>query len=194
MAALLLILVTLVMFAEPAGAHLIGAPGAGWREGFLHPFSGLDHQLAMIAVGMWAAQHGRRALWLLPLAFSLAMALGALASAGGLTVPGVGIGVAGSVAALGLLVALAARPNLLASTVLIACFAVLHGHVHGSDLASAPLPIRYGVGFLLGTLALHAIGIGAGLAMRVSAADRLLRAGGAAICAVGCVLVATAIG
>ncbi|HEY7687182.1 MAG TPA: HupE/UreJ family protein, partial [Dongiaceae bacterium] len=62
----------------PAEAHLLNASNAGWVQGFEHPFSGLDHILAMVAVGAWAAQTGRPALWVLPVVFPLAMAVGGL--------------------------------------------------------------------------------------------------------------------
>ncbi|HET6220748.1 MAG TPA: HupE/UreJ family protein, partial [Dongiaceae bacterium] len=75
--------------ASPADAHLLNATGAGWSQGFAHPFSGLDHILAMVAVGIWAAQNGRLALWLLPVAFPLAMMAGGLLALAGVPVPGV---------------------------------------------------------------------------------------------------------
>jgi urease accessory protein len=174
--------------ATPAEAHLLDAAGAGWAHGFVHPFSGLDHILAMVAVGAWAAQTGRPALWVLPAAFPLAMAAGGLLGVAGVPVPGIESGIAASVLILGLLIALRAKPPLALSIALVALFAVFHGHAHGIELPQAASPVLYGVGFIIATAILHLIGLGIGHVVRLPAGTTALRLGGGAIAAAGIAL------
>jgi urease accessory protein len=178
------------VFGIPAEAHLLDANHAGAVQGFAHPFSGLDHILAMVAVGLWAAQIGRRALWLLPLAFPLAMAAGGLLGMGGVAVPGIETGIGASVAVLGLLIALAARPALPIAIALVALFAVFHGHAHGTELPVAASPALYGLGFVAATTVLHLIGLGIGQILQLPRGQLLVRAGGAGIAAAGVILLA----
>ncbi len=175
-----------VIAASPAIAHTGGSVGAGLASGFAHPFSGLDHLLAMIAVGLWAAQNSGRAVWLLPIAFPVAMALGAVAGAFGIAFPAVEIGIALSVLALGVLVAFAVRLPGVGGATLVAVFAVLHGHAHGAEVPAAADPIAYGAAFILATVVLHLVGIGLGLALK---APHIVRAGGAAIAVAGVALI-----
>jgi urease accessory protein len=177
-----------LIMATPAEAHLLDAGGAGWAHGFAHPFSGLDHILAMLAVGVWAAQSGRPALWVLPAAFPLAMAAGGLLGIAGVPVPGIESGIAASVLILGLLIAARARPPLALSIALVALFAVFHGHAHGTELPQAASPVLYGLGFVAATAVLHLIGLGIGRAMRLPAGVTALRVGGGAIAAAGLAL------
>jgi urease accessory protein len=171
--------------ASPADAHLLNAAGAGWSQGFAHPFSGLDHILAMVAVGIWAAQNGRPALWLLPVAFPLAMMAGGLLALAGVPVPGVETGIAASVAVLGLMIALAARPPLAVAVALVGLFALFHGHAHGTELPEAASPVLYGLGFVVATGILHAIGLAIGYVIRQPLGARAVRVGGAAIALAG---------
>ncbi len=175
----------LLVCAMPAHAHLLDAGGAGWGAGFSHPFSGLDHILAMLAVGIWAAQIGRPALWLLPIAFPLAMAAGGLLGVAGVPVPGIEAGIAASVLVLGLLIAFAVKPPMAVSVILVALFALFHGHTHGSELPPAASPMLYGVGFVLATAILHLIGVGIGHVLRRPVGVAAVRVGGAAIAAAG---------
>ncbi len=183
----LLALVVLAI-ASPAQAHIIGAGGAGWAQGFWHPFSGLDHILAMVAVGIWAAQSGRPAMWVLPVMFPLAMAGGGLLGVAGLPVPGIEPGIAASVLVLGLLVAFKVRPPLALSVALVALFALFHGHAHGAELPQAASPLLYGLGFIAATGILHLIGLGIGQVTRLPAGMTALRVGGGAIAAAGITL------
>jgi urease accessory protein len=185
--ALALGVLALVM-ATPAEAHLLDAGGAGWAHGFTHPFSGLDHILAMVAVGIWAAQTGRPALWVLPAAFPLAMAAGGLLGVAGVPVPGIESGIAASVLILGVLIAFQAKPPLALSIALVALFAVFHGHAHGTELPQAASPVLYGLGFVAATAILHLIGLGIGHVMRLPAGMTALRVGGGAIAAAGLAL------
>ena len=174
----------------PAEAHLLGTSGGGFAEGLAHPFSGLDHLLAMIAVGFWAAQSGARAILLLPLVFPAMMAVGALAGGTGFPLPAVELGVAASVVALGLLVAFGARLPLLVSAGLVGLSALLHGHSHGAEMPMAASAMGYALGFLGATLILHMIGIGGGLILNRPAIPYLARLAGSGTAAAGLVLVA----
>jgi urease accessory protein len=177
-----------LVLATPAEAHLLDAAGAGWAHGVMHPFSGLDHVLAMLAVGVWAAQAGRPALWVLPAAFPLAMAGGGLLGVAGVPVPGIESGIAASVLILGLLIAFKAKPPLALSIALVALFAVFHGHAHGTELPQAASPVLYGLGFVVATAMLHLTGLGIGSVMRLPAGMTTLRVGGGAVAAAGIAL------
>ena len=178
-----LLSVLLVLAALPAVAHT-GGSTAGFLAGLAHPLGGLDHLLAMVAVGLWAAQLGGRAIWAVPVSFVGSMAAGALLGAGGLTLPHVEIGIAVSVLGLGVLVALVLRLRVAAAATLVALFALFHGHTHGVELPNA----ASGLAFIVATAALHALGMTAALAMRPFA--RPVRVGGAAIAFAGlCFLV-----
>jgi urease accessory protein len=143
-------------------AHPFGAHGAGFGAGFAHPFLGLDHLAAMIAVGLWAAQSGWRPVWGLPLVFLLMMAFGAGLAFAGVPLPAVEAGIAASVFVLGLLIAAAVRLPAIAAVAIVATFAVFHGHAHGAELPQTAAPWLYAAGFLLATGALHAAGIALG--------------------------------
>jgi urease accessory protein len=176
-------------FSSAASAH-IGGHAGGFSNGLAHPFYGLDHVLAMIAVGLWASQLGRPAVWLLPLTFPIVMAVGAVIGWSGVSFPWVEIGIAGSVIALGAAVAFALRPPLLASALLIGLFALFHGFEHGASLPAHGTALSYGAGFILATLVLHMIGIGLGvLANRVPVRFAARTAGGA-IAALGVMMLA----
>jgi urease accessory protein len=176
------------VLGSPAEAHLLNASHAGAAQGFAHPFSGLDHILAMVAVGLWAAQIGRRALWVLPLAFPLAMAAGGLLGLSGVALPGIETGIAASVALLGLLIALAAKPQLPTAIGLVALFALFHGHAHGAELPAAASPLLYGLGFVTATAVLHLIGLGIGQILKLHQGQLAVRAGGVGIAATGAFL------
>ena len=180
-----LLAIAVLVLASPAHAHIIGADGAGLTQGFSHPFSGLDHILAMVAVGIWAAQSGRPSLWVLPTVFPLAMAGGGLLGVAGVPVPGIEAGIAASVLGVGLLIAFQAKPPLTLSIALVALFALFHGHSHGTELPQAAAPVLYGLGFVLATAILHLIGLGIGLAMRLPKGMTAIRVSGGAIAAAG---------
>jgi urease accessory protein len=176
------------IFSTAAFAHP-GHPHMDFAGGFAHPLTGLDHLLAMVAVGLWASQLGGRALWLLPLTFLTTMAAGAVLGFGSVALPWIEIGIAGSVLVLGALVALTLKPSLAVGVPLIALFAVLHGYAHGVELPANASGLTYGAGFMAATLALHLVGIGIGLlASRVPVRFAARTAGGAIAC-IGLVLV-----
>ncbi|MBO0763681.1 MAG: HupE/UreJ family protein [Hyphomicrobiaceae bacterium] len=155
--------------AAPAFAHT-GA-GAGHElvhsltRGFLHPLSGLDHVLAMVAVGLYAAHLGGRALWLLPAAFAGTMAAGGLLGWAGVPLPMVEAGIGLSIIAMWLLIALGVRLPTVAAVALVGVFALVHGHTHGSEGAGFAAFLPYALGFATATVLLHAAGIAAGLAL-----------------------------
>ena len=163
-----------------------GHPDAfGFNDGFAHPFSGLDHLLAMLAVGLWAAQNKRSALWVLPLAFPLMMMAGALLALAGVVLPGVETGIAASVAVLGLLIAFAIRMPLWAGAAVVSVFALFHGYAHGSELPHGSSALWYGAGFVAATALLHLSGLALGLVASRKMAAQAVRVGGIAIAAVG---------
>lgn len=175
------------LLALPACAHEQTGQMAGFASGLLHPMSGPDHVLAMVSVGLWGAQLGAPAMWLLPLTFPLVMAFGGFIALLGLPLPGVEVAIAMSVILLGAMVAAEARPPLALATLLVAFFAVFHGHAHGTELPAGQSGFLYSVGFVVGTGALHAAGIGLGLGHRWRAGQRLLRGAGALVTAAGLV-------
>lgn len=179
-------------FAHTGAGHL-----GGFAAGVAHPLFGLDHLLAMVGVGLWAARLGRAgrasALWAVPLAFLAAMVLGGVAAVAGLALPAAELGIAGSVVLLGLLVAASSRFSSLvptgAATALVAAFALFHGHAHGLEMPAAAHPLAYGGGFLAATAALHGLGVALGLAA-VRVELRVLRLAGAAMALAGVWMVA----
>jgi urease accessory protein len=145
-----------------AFAHTFGAVGTGFVAGFGHPFLGLDHLAAMIAVGAWAAQAGWRPVWSVPLVFMAVLVFGAVLAFAGIALPAVESGIAASLVVLGLLIASATRLPVTVGAAIAAVFAVFHGYAHGSEIPQALAPWLYAAGFVLATGVLHAAGIGAG--------------------------------
>jgi urease accessory protein len=154
-----------VVWAGPAFAHTGVGAATGLAQGFLHPLGGLDHVLAMVAVGLYAAQLGGRGTWLLPSAFVTTMVAGGLAGWAGVALPMVEQWIGLSVVAMGALIALGVRLPTLAATALVAAFAVAHGHAHGSEGAVLASFASYAAGFVAATALLHGAGIAAGLAL-----------------------------
>lgn len=148
--------------AAPALAHVDPVAHGSLMAGLSHPFFGADHVLAMIAVGLWAAQIGRRALWSVPAAFVATMALGFGLAVGGVMLPFVEPAILASVVALGLLVAMAVRLDAAAAAAVVAVFALFHGHAHGGELGTAGA-WPFAAGFIIATVLLHIAGIGIGL-------------------------------
>jgi urease accessory protein len=179
---------SLVLFAAAAQAHSEAPGGDGFVTGFLHPLTGLDHLLAMLAVGMWGAQLGMPAIWVLPVAFPLVMALGGVLGIVGIPLPFAEPAIVLSVVLLGAVIALAARPPLPVAGALVAFFAIFHGYAHGRELPTHANAVDYSAGFVLATGCIHLAGIGIGTVTKLPHGVTLLRAGGAAIALTGCVL------
>lgn len=186
----------LLVLASPgiASAHVHGGGAAGLLAGLEHPVSGLDHVLAMVAVGLWGAQLGAPALWLLPVTFPMVMALGGMLGLAGVALPGIELGIAASALALGLAVLREARPQPWLAALLVGGFAIFHGNAHGTELPPGGDALLYSVGFVVATGALHAVGIGFGLAYRWRSGRLALRAAGAAVAAAGVFFVWRALG
>ena len=158
-----LVFTALLLGPSAALAHTGAGAVHGLTHGFMHPLGGFDHSLAMVAVGIFAAQLGGRALWLVPMAFVLMMAGGGAASMAGIAVPFVEIGIAGSVAVLGAIVALRVRAPVAIAMGLVGLFAVFHGYAHGAEMPGTAGGAVYGLGFMAATALLHAVGVGFGL-------------------------------
>lgn len=173
------------MVPSLAFAHIGVGPTSGFGHGILHPFTGLDHMAAMVAVGLWAAQRGGRALWLVPLTFVTVMAIGGALGTAAIAIPFVQPGIIASVLVLGLLVATAARLPLVASSILVGLFALFHGHAHGTEMPATVAGLTYGFGFMLATASLHGLGIAVGLAAKRFTSPAFVRIAGGAIVAFG---------
>lgn len=175
----------LTLWPAAAWAHV----GQGGAEGFLagvgHPVSGLDHVLAMISVGLWGAQLGAPAIWLLPVTFPVVMALGGMLGLLGVPLTGVEIGIALSGVLLGLAVLAECRPPLWAAAAVVGGFAVFHGHAHGTELPAGASGLAYSIGFVMMTGTLHAVGIGIGVIHRWRWGRFALRAAGACVALAG---------
>jgi urease accessory protein len=168
-----------------AFAHTLPGQAQGFVTGFLHPLSGLDHILAMVAVGIWGSQLGRPAIWVLPVAFPLVMSFGGVLGVRGVPIPGVEIGVAASALVLGVMIALSARPPLWIAALIVGAFAIFHGHAHGTELPKAASPLTFALGFVLATGLLHVCGILIGLINFWPSGTRVLRAAGGVIAVIG---------
>lgn len=172
-------LAVLLLWPGAALAHGGHADG-GFVSGLMHPLLGWDHIAAMVAVGLWAATLGAGAAPLLLAAFPLAMLAGGLAGHAGLALPMVEAGIAASSLVLGVALLLALRPPLWLAGLVVAGFAVFHGHAHGAEMPARANLALYATGFVLSTLALHGAGLGLGLLARHPLLCRAIGAGIAA--------------
>jgi urease accessory protein len=149
-------------------AHVGVGSTSGFMHGFMHPLSGLDHQLAMVMVGIFAYQLGGRALWLVPLTFVSVMAFGGFLGVMGIPVPFVEAGIALSVIVLGAIVAFGIKAPVAVAMGAVGLFAIFHGHAHGTEMPLDASGFEYGFGFMLATAALHVAGIGLGFLIGMS--------------------------
>jgi urease accessory protein len=171
----------LLASATATWAHAEHGAATGFLAGMAHPVSGFDHVLAMVAVGLWGAQLGNPALWALPVVFPLIMACGGLLGLLGLPLPGVEFGIALSGVVLGFAVATRKRPPLWLAIALVAIFAIFHGHAHGTELPEGADGLRYSLGFVIATGALHACGIAIGMVQKLPHGAQVLRGLGAIV-------------
>lgn len=180
-------LTVLLLLPDAAFAHVIAGEPGGLAHGFLHPLGGIDHMLAMAAIGVIAWQLGGRALWLLPATFIAVMAAGWGLAMADVAMPHVEIGIAASVIVFGLAILLGAKAPLILYATLAAIFALFHGYAHGAEMSASDAPMRYAAGFVTATALLHAggIGIGAALGRLGGASGAALRAAGLAVASVG---------
>ena len=174
--------ITLVLLCAPAAfAHPQKGEAVGFLTGFRHPISGLDHVLAMVAVGLWGAQLGSPAIWLLPVAFPMVMAVGGMLGLMGVPLPGVEYGIALSAILLGAAVMFELRPPLGIAAALVGFFAIFHGHAHGTELPVGQSALLYSMGFVIATGCLHALGIAIGTVHRWPWGQKFLRLAGALV-------------
>lgn len=168
-----------------AWAHVEKGRAEGLIAGLHHPISGLDHVLAMVSVGLWGAQLGAPAVWLLPVTFPMVMAFGGMLGLMGVPLPGIEAAVALSGVALGTAVLAEWRPPLWAAAVLVGFFAVFHGHAHGSELPPGASGLLYSIGFVVATGTLHVVGIGIGTIHRWAWGRVALRVAGGGVALAG---------
>jgi urease accessory protein len=178
---LLLAVATGNLLVAPAQAHIVEGEAGGFLTGVMHPISGWDHILAMVSVGLWGAQLGAPAIWLLPVTFPLVMAFGGFLGLLGIPFPSVEIGIALSALLLGAAVMIQWRPPLLAAAALVGAFALFHGHAHGTELPPGESGLLYSIGFVVATGCLHLLGIAIGTVHKWAWGRRLLQAAGACV-------------
>lgn len=183
-AGLALAVLVMTSLALPALAHS-GAGGSGFAAGLLHPVTGLDHVVAMVAVGLWGGILGAPALWQLPVAFPVAMAFAGGLAVAGVPLPGVETGIALSGVVLGAMVFLSLRPALPVALAMVGIFALFHGHAHGTELPAAANPIAYAIGFVISTGLLHLAGGALGFLWQSASGKIVVRGCGAVIALVG---------
>lgn len=175
----------LAMFPGALFAHSVG-DGGGFSSGFNHPVLGFDHLLAMVSVGIISAQLGGRAVWTVPSVFVCFMLVGGLLGMNDIPLMSVETGIAFSVLALGLVMAIDKKLPAKAAMVFVAFFAIFHGHAHGTEMPQLVRPVLYSMGFISGTAAIHIAGVFIGLgAFRIPRGQQVLRLAGAAIAATG---------
>jgi urease accessory protein len=181
----LLAFIAVILAPRSAFAHTGIGPAHDLLHGLAHPLTGLDHILAMFAVGLWAAQRGGRAIWFVPLTFVLAMTFGTFLGASGVSIPFVEPGIAISVLIVGIFVAAAVRLPLSISAAIVGLFALAHGYAHGVEIPSSASGLSYALGFVASTTLLHAAGITFGLLTQRVHSSQLARYAGAAIVVCG---------
>ena len=178
-----------LLFPAFALAHTGFGDTTGFLSGFGHPIGGADHVLAMVAVGLWAAQFEGRRLWAIPCTFVGVMILGGLLGFAGVAVPFIEEGIMLSVLILGVLIAGAFRFPLLVSALVVGFFAVFHGHAHGAEMPVAIGAASYTIGFALATALLHSAGVGLGVLIRKANLHKVMRLAGGALVLGGIYLV-----
>lgn len=181
-----------VLIATPLWAHSGSGAASGLLHGMAHPLAGTDHLLAMIAVGLWAAQGEMRRVWLLPLAFVAAMLTGGVIAMWGVALPAVEATILLSIVVLGALVAVALRPATVVSVFIVAAFGLFHGHAHGTEIPAAMSAVGYAAGFLTATALLHATAAATAILVKRAAGNSegmtWVRVTGSAIAAAGLLL------
>lgn len=163
--------------AHPATYHAMNVQQAA-QAGFLHPFTGLDHLLVMVAVGLWAVQLGGRALWLLPVCFVGSMMLGGTVGLCGIHQPLVEHGILASIILLGVALGMAWRPRLWVAAICVGVAGLCHGYAHGSEMPSGALPLLFLAGMVAATSVLHAFGVWGGLMLRSRRFEIAMRVSG----------------
>lgn len=189
-----LALATVALLSQPALAHEQAGITGGFASGLLHPLTGLDHMIAMVAVGIWGAQLGAPAIWVLPVTFPIVMAIGGVMGILKLPLPFQEPAIALSALVLGAAVAIRLKTPFAVAAAIVAVFAIFHGYAHGAELPHAANPLAYGIGFVVATGLLHLCGISIGLLLRWPIGERLIRGMGAAIALLGCYFLVRSLG
>lgn len=168
-----------------AHAHMMGG-GVGFLSGFSHPFLGLDHLLAMLSVGILSTQLGGKSIWTVPSSFVSLMLLGGILGMHQFPLFSVELGIAFSVFALGMAIAIEKKVPAVLAMFLVGFFALFHGHAHGSEMPGVVHPAVYALGFVSATTVVHLLGVLIGLpSQRSVQAARVLQYAGAGIAAIG---------
>ncbi|WP_442497757.1 HupE/UreJ family protein [Methylobacter sp. sgz302048] len=170
-----------VLAPVSAWAHMGVHEMMGRASGFIHPITGADHVLAMVAVGLWAVQQGGRALWAVPVAFVAMMMAGGMLGLAGVALPYAEQGILMSVLVLGAVVAGAFEMSLAFSASMVGVFALCHGYMHGVEMPSAANAVPYSLGFVLATVLLHVAGMSMGVILRKLSTEKAMRLAGGAI-------------
>jgi urease accessory protein len=181
----ILLLLALLFSSTNIFAHPLPGSESGFLNGFFHPISGLDHILAMLAVGIWAVQMGGKAKWIIPITFVGIMSVGGILGMNSINLPFAEVGILVSVIVLGVLILAGVRLPVLVSSVLVGVFALCHGHAHGAELPAAASGVTYATGFALTTIVLHLSGIGFGAAVNKVANEKIVKFSGALIALMG---------
>ena len=180
-----MLLLTFLFYTQSVQAHVNKEEAVSFLSGVKHPISGLDHVVAMIAVGLWGAQLGHPAIWVLPVAFPMVMAFGGMLGLLGVPLPGIEIGIAASAIMLGTAVMQELRPPLAVAATIVAFFAIFHGYAHGSELPPGQSGLLYSLGFVIATGCLHGVGITMGLINRWPWGQKALRLAGGVVALAG---------
>jgi urease accessory protein len=183
-----LMAIMLLLAVQPLSAHTSGGAMGGLGSGLGHPFFGIDHLLAMLAVGVWAYQLGGSALWKVPLVFVLTLLVGANLGLAGISLPFIEPMIAASLMVLGLLIAMKWRVMPLLASMIVAVFALFHGFAHGIEMPLAASPMAYFTGFGLATILLHTLGAMLAYGFQQSSQVVLMRAGGVGLAGTGLLL------
>lgn len=183
-----LMTILLLVAVPPLAAHTTGGAIGGLGSGLGHPFIGVDHLLAMLAVGMWAYQLGGSSMWKVPLAFVLTLLVGVSIGLMGLSLPFIEPVIATSVMVFGLLIAMRSRVAPVLASMLVALFALFHGYAHGIEMPLAATPLTYVAGFSLATIGLHGLGVMFAYVTHRTTNTMLLRVGGFGLAGTGLLL------
>jgi urease accessory protein len=183
-----LMTILLLVAMQPLAAHTTGGAIGGLGSGLGHPFIGVDHLLAMLAVGMWAYQLGGSSVWKIPLAFVVTLLAGAGIGLAGLSLPFIEPVIAASVMVFGLLIAMRYRVAPVLACLMVALFALFHGYAHGIEMPLATSPLTYVAGFSIATIGLHGLGVMLAYVIHRTTHTMLLRVGGMGLASTGLLL------
>lgn len=183
-----LMTIMLLGAVQPLAAHTTGGTIGGLGSGLGHPFIGIDHLLAMLAVGIWAYQLGGSSVWQVPLVFVLTLLVGASVGLVGPGLPFIEPLIAASVMVLGLLIAMRSRVTPVLASMLVALFALFHGYAHGIEMPLAVSPLTYVAGFSLATIGLHVLGVMLAYVIHRTTHTMLMRVGGFGLASTGLLL------